>query len=106
MAGRRTVRLADPRAHETVAGSPCKRGDEVKTHSLPFMTVAPSRTLPPDAGSEVTLALKCLTAGWLVAGAALAGRPAANRHSEALATAMMLRPRRLFMLDIFQVWGL
>ena len=98
LAGRCTVRLADPPEQGTAAGSPCRPGDEVKTHLLAFLAVALSRTLPPEAGSDVTLALKCVITG---TGAALAGRPVASRHSTAPAAAATLRPRMLFMPDIF-----
>jgi hypothetical protein len=102
LAGRLTVRLADPWAQETLAGSPASAGDEVKSQVLAFFTAALIRTLPPCDASVVGLARKYLTAGWaLLAGAALAGRPDASRHNAAPAAAATLRHRMVLMPDIF-----
>jgi len=104
LAGKRTVCPADPLLHETLAGMPRRRGDELKTQTRPRLTEALSRTLPPAGGRDLALARKYLTVGWLaVLGVALAGRLDASTHIAALTAGTMLGPRMFLMPGIFQV---
>jgi len=58
LAGSRTERLADPRLQDTFAGNPATFGDTLNAHSLPFLTAALTRRVPPREGSTLVLARK------------------------------------------------
>src|SRR6202042_2431583 len=74
LAGSRTVRVAEPRMHGTLAGSPRSLGDEEKVQVVPFFTAVLSRTVPPDEGSDFVLARKDRMTGWLWTVAETPGR--------------------------------
>jgi hypothetical protein len=104
LAGSRTSRRADPRLQRTFAGNPATLGDAVNSHSLPFLTSALTRRVPPREDSTLVLARKWVTVGRPTEGvspdcdAAEAGRPDANRHSMLPSTTARPRPKPVLIL--------
>lgn len=101
LAGIRTVRLARPVVHDSVAGNPESPGAELNRQVLVRLTTTVSRTFPPPADSDVVLARKDTIAGPPLRGCCIRAwaAPLASTRLTARAAAPAMRCHREMTTD-------